>query len=85
MLSKLVVRRNPSAAKDTKLSRCRRLRLLFVKVDGESVENFVLENDNLVIPLAGDSHTIEIATEVSPSKNTKLEGLYASTDALHAM
>jgi aminopeptidase N len=83
VLSKLVVRRNPSAAKDNKIKLDGGdLRLLFVKVDGESVENFVLENDNLVIPLAGDSHTIEIATEVSPSKNTKLEGLYASNGML---
>ncbi|MEO6152620.1 MAG: aminopeptidase N [Croceibacterium sp.] len=51
---------------------------LSVTVDGEAVNSWSLAEGDLVIPLAGDSHLVEIVTEIDPSANTQLMGLYAS-------
>ncbi len=49
-----------------------------VRVDGVAVNDWRLEGDQLVIPLAGDTHTIETEVEIAPERNTQLMGLYAS-------
>ncbi len=54
------------------------LELLSVKLDGEPVNNWSMDEGDLILPLSADAHEIEIATEIDPSANTKLEGLYAS-------
>ncbi|MFZ9394945.1 MAG: aminopeptidase N [Erythrobacter sp.] len=58
------------------------LQLLSVKVDGEMRSDWSMDGEDLILPLAGDAHEIEIATEVDPSANTRLEGLYASSGML---
>jgi len=49
-----------------------------VKVDGEERNDWQLEGDTLVIPLAGSAHIIETEVEIAPDRNTQLMGLYAS-------
>ena len=53
-------------------------KLLSVTVDGVAVNDWRLEDDQLVIPLGGDAHTIETEVEIAPDRNTQLMGLYAS-------
>ncbi|KUO55059.1 MAG: aminopeptidase N [Sphingomonadales bacterium BRH_c42] len=54
------------------------LDLLSVKVDGMPVNDYSLDGGDLILPLSGDAHLVEIATRIDPSANTQLEGLYAS-------
>ena len=51
---------------------------LAVRVDGVAVNDWAMEGDTLVIPLAGDAHVIETEVEIAPDRNTQLMGLYAS-------
>src|SRR5687767_8778619 len=51
---------------------------LEVTVDGEAINSWSLDGGDLMVPLAGDTHLIEVATEIDPSANTQLMGLYAS-------
>ncbi len=55
---------------------------LEVKVDGEAINSWSMDGDDLMVPLLGDSHLIEITTEIDPSANTQLMGLYASNGML---
>ncbi len=55
---------------------------LSVKVDGEMVNNWTMDGDDLIIPLSSEPHEIEIATQNDPGANTALEGLYASNGML---
>ena len=41
-----------------------------------------LDGDDLIVPLPGDSHRIEVVTEIDPSANSQLMGLYASNGML---
>ncbi|BDI59696.1 aminopeptidase N [Qipengyuania nanhaisediminis] len=79
----LAVERNPDAEPSD------RLRLngdgitaQSVTVDGEAVNDWEMDGPDLVLPLAGDAHTVEIVTEIDPSANTQLMGLYASNGML---
>ncbi|THG41096.1 aminopeptidase N [Sphingomonas olei] len=49
-----------------------------VLVDGVAVNDWRMENDQLVIPLSGDAHVIETEVEIAPDRNTQLMGLYSS-------
>ena len=51
---------------------------LSVSVDGVAVNDWTLDGETLVIPLAGDRHVIETEVEIAPERNTQLMGLYAS-------
>ena len=55
---------------------------LAVAVDGQAVNDWTLDGDDLVIPLTAEPHEISISTEINPSENTQLEGLYASNGML---
>ncbi len=55
---------------------------LAVRVDGRAVENFRLEEGNLIVPLVGASATVETEVLIDPAANTKLMGLYASSGML---
>lgn len=55
---------------------------LEVTVDGEAVNAWEMDGGDLVIPLAGGAHRIGIVTEIDPSANTQLMGLYASNGML---
>lgn len=53
------------------------LAALSVTVDGVACD-WSMDGGDLIVPLHGDSHLIEIGTEIDPSANTQLMGLYAS-------
>jgi len=58
------------------------LQPLLVTVDGEETSNWILEHGALLLPLDGDTCTIETEVELNPAANTKLMGLYASNGLL---
>ncbi|WP_128891559.1 aminopeptidase N [Erythrobacter sp. HKB08] len=58
------------------------LELVSVTVDGEPVTDWSMDEGDLILPLSGDAHEIEIATEIDPAANTQLMGLYASNGML---
>ena len=49
-----------------------------VKVNGQSVNDWTMDGDRLVIDLDADRATVEIVVEIAPEQNSKLMGLYAS-------
>ncbi|WP_413060720.1 aminopeptidase N [Sphingomonas carotinifaciens] len=51
---------------------------LAVRVDGVAVNDWWMEGERLVVPLAGDAHRVETEVEIAPDRNTQLMGLYAS-------
>jgi aminopeptidase N len=55
---------------------------LAVRVDGVAVNDWRLDDETLVIPLAGAAHTIETEVALAPETNTQLMGLYASNGIL---
>jgi aminopeptidase N len=55
---------------------------LNVAVDGVPVNNWSIDNGDLIVPLTGEAHEIAIATQIDPAANTKLMGLYASEGML---
>ena len=81
--SKLDVRRSKSAKADEPLVlQGDDIMPLSVKVDGAIRNDWTLVEGDLVLPLAGASHIVEIEVELDPSTNTQLMGLYASNDML---
>lgn len=53
---------------------------LLVRVDGEELEPeaWSMDGGALIIPLAGDAHSVETLVDIAPASNSKLMGLYAS-------
>ncbi|KWV94764.1 aminopeptidase N [Erythrobacter sp. AP23] len=51
---------------------------IVVTVDGEPSQSWVMDGDDLVLTLPGEAHEIGIETEIDPSANSQLMGLYAS-------
>jgi len=49
-----------------------------VAIDGQPVNDWAMDEGDLVLPLAGDAHEIAIETRIDPSANSQLMGLYAS-------
>lgn len=81
--ARLSVERNPDAEASPQLRLDGDgLTALSVKVDGETVNDWEMDGPDLVVPLSGESHVIEIVTEIDPSANTQLMGLYASNGML---
>ncbi len=81
--SKLDVRRSKSAKADEPLVlQGDDITPLSVKVDGAIRNDWTMVEGDLVLPLAGASHIVEIDVELDPSTNTQLMGLYASNDML---
>ena len=81
--SKLDVRRSKSARADEPLVlQGDDITPLSVKVDGAIRNDWTLVEGDLLLPLAGASHVVEIEVEFDPSTNTQLMGLYASNDML---
>ncbi|ABC64817.1 aminopeptidase N [Erythrobacter litoralis] len=58
------------------------LQLVSVSIDGEPVNTWSMDGDDLILPLSGDAHEVEIATEIDPGANSQLMGLYASNGML---
>ncbi|RGP41724.1 Membrane alanyl aminopeptidase [Altererythrobacter insulae] len=81
--SKLTVARNAKAhPEDSIRLNGDHLELLNVSVDGEVRNDYSRDGNDLIIPLSGDAHEIEISTVIKPAENTRLEGLYASNGML---
>jgi len=55
---------------------------LEVMVDGEAINSWSIDEGDLMVPLSGDSHLIEVTTEIDPAANSQLMGLYASNGML---
>ncbi|MCW6537523.1 aminopeptidase N [Sphingomonas lycopersici] len=55
---------------------------LAVLVDGVAVNDWRLDGEDLIIPLAGGRHVVETEVEIAPERNTQLMGLYASGENL---
>ncbi len=55
---------------------------LSVEVDGEAVNSWHMDGEDLLVSLPGERHTIRIETEMDPSANSQLMGLFASSGIL---
>ncbi len=53
-----------------------------VAIDSEEVSDWWMEDADLVIPISQDKCTVTIETQINPSANTALMGLYASNRML---
>ena len=81
--AKLTVERNPAAASVQELRlEGDGIEALSVMVDGEAINDWAMDGPDLLLTLPGDSHSVEIVTEIDPSANTALMGLYASNGML---
>jgi aminopeptidase N len=74
----LSVERNPKAAPSPELRlNGDGLTPLSVTLDGADAD-WQMDGPDLVLTLPGEAHSLEIVTEIDPSANTQLMGLYAS-------
>ena len=78
--AKLTVERNPDVPGEINQLRLNgdELKPLGVWIDGALSDGWTMDGGDLLITLAGDRHEIGIDTQLSPSANKKLMGLYAS-------
>ena len=53
-----------------------------VEVDGQAANSWAMDGETLIVTLPADRHTVRIVTEIDPSANTQLMGLYASNGML---
>ncbi|MEY0218253.1 aminopeptidase N [Providencia rettgeri] len=58
------------------------LSLVSIEVDGKAWKNYKESEGKLIIESLPESFTLRIVNEISPEKNTALEGLYVSGEAL---
>ncbi|WP_374282618.1 aminopeptidase N [Novosphingobium sp.] len=58
------------------------LKPVVVRVDGAAINDWTMDGDDLLIPLAGAAHAVEVETEIEPAANSQLMGLYASNGML---
>ena len=76
---KLNVRRNPDGdGGQTVRLNGDQIAPLAVRVDGQAVSDWRLDGPDLLLPLAGEAHEVEIETLLNPAANSQLMGLYAS-------
>jgi aminopeptidase N len=73
----LSVRRNGDHATPLRLDGAGQ-KPLSVMVDGVAINDWRIDGEQLVIPLAGTAHVVETQVEIAPDRNTQLMGLYAS-------
>lgn len=81
--ARLQVCRNPDAepASEIRLNGDG-LAALTIKVDGTEAQGWRMDGPDLIVPLSGESHLVEIETRICPDKNSQLMGLYASNGML---
>jgi aminopeptidase N len=78
----LTVERNPAAAPSGELRLDGdSLTATSVTVDGAPAE-WRMDGHDLVVTLPGERHEVEVVTQIDPSANTQLMGLYASSGML---
>ena len=81
--STLLVERNPEAeASPTLRLNGDGLTPVEVTVDGEAVNSWAMDGDDLCISLPGERHEVSVVTEIDPAANSQLMGLYASNGML---
>ncbi|MXO55582.1 aminopeptidase N [Pontixanthobacter gangjinensis] len=81
--STLSVERNPAGdASPTITLNGDGISALTIRIDGKQTSEWTMDGGNLLLPLPGASHEIEIVTEIDPSANSQLMGLYASNGML---
>lgn len=81
--SRLDVRRNPAGnGTDTLRLNGDQIAPLAVRVDGREINDWRLDGPDLLIPLAGEAHVVEVETTLNPAGNSQLMGLYASNGML---
>ena len=79
----LELTRNPAAEREAAIRlNGDDLKPLSVMVDGAVVTDWRMDGPDLVVPLAGDKHSLTIETAINPGANTQLMGLYASNGML---
>ena len=76
----LTVQRNARAAAPDRFLRLKGdgIQPVEVRVDGQVVTSWSMDHGDLTVELSGESHLVEVVTEIDPSANTQLMGLYAS-------
>ena len=81
--STLLVERNPEAeASPTLRLNGDGLTPVEVTVDGEAVNSWAMDGDDLCVSLPGKRHEVSVVTEIDPAANSQLMGLYASNGML---
>ena len=81
--SKLTVERNPDGSSaDVLRLNGDELQPLGVWIDGTRSDDWKMDGEDLLITLDGNAHEVAIETEIDPSANSKLMGLYASNGML---
>ena len=58
------------------------LKLVSIEVDGQPWTDYKEQDGKLILASLPEAFTLRIVNEISPEKNTALEGLYVSGDAL---
>ena len=58
------------------------LTVIQVKVDDAEIGNWTMDGSDLLVPLSAGSHSVTTITEIDPSANSQLMGLYASNGML---
>jgi len=81
--SVLSVQRNPQAERSPTIRlNGDGLEPVEVTVDGEVVNSWTMDGADLLVTLPDDTHLIEVTTQIEPSANSQLMGLYASSGIL---
>ena len=81
--ARLKVERNPHAGPDNVLRlNGDGLKPEGVWIDGSLANSWEMDGDDLLVTLPGDSHEVGIDTEIDPSANSQLMGLYGSNGML---
>ncbi|NUT00154.1 MAG: aminopeptidase N [Sphingomonas sp.] len=81
--AKLSVKRNPKGSPGAALLlNGDELEPLGVWIDGTLSDDWTMKGSDLLIPLPGNEHEVAIDTEINPSANSKLMGLYESNGML---
>ncbi len=58
------------------------LALVSLECDGAACEGHMMDGDDLIVTLPGETHRLTVVTEIDPSDNSQLMGLYASNGML---
>ena len=58
------------------------LALVSLQCDGSEIDGHMMDGDDLVVSLPGEAHRLTLVTEIEPSANSQLMGLYASNGML---
>ncbi|MEW4449612.1 aminopeptidase N [Qipengyuania sp. JC766] len=79
VVARLTVERNPAAEPSATIHlNGDGLEPLEVEIDGTPTLEWSLEDGDLLLSLPGEKHEVRIVTEIDPSANSQLMGLYAS-------